>query len=309
MTQHTFTLGHLSDVHLGPLPRLGPRHWNPKRLLGFANWVRHRRMAHLPGTLQKIVADLLLQAPDHIAVTGDLVNIGLPDEYEAAGRWLELLGPPDRVSAVPGNHDIYTRMSPELGVGRWAAYMRGDDRPAGACFDLDVFPYLRRRGRVSLIGLNSAIPTPVFRAYGRLGGPHLERLAEMLDAERRRGALRVVLIHHPPLAHQASPAKRLTDAVHLEAVLGRHGADLVLHGHNHTASLIEYPAAGRIVNIAGVPSASLVHARGHETLARYNLYRISSDADERTSIEMVSRGLAEPGGDVIEIERRVLRLG
>ena len=38
-----FTLAHLSDVHLGPLPPVGARHWNVKRLLGWLNWQRSRR--------------------------------------------------------------------------------------------------------------------------------------------------------------------------------------------------------------------------------------------------------------------------
>ena len=45
--------------------------------------------------------------PDHIAVTGDLVNLALDDEVEAARGWLETVGPPDLVSVVPGNHDAY----------------------------------------------------------------------------------------------------------------------------------------------------------------------------------------------------------
>jgi 3',5'-cyclic AMP phosphodiesterase CpdA len=31
-----------------------------------------------------VVADLMAHRPDHIAVTGDLINLGPPAEYEAA---------------------------------------------------------------------------------------------------------------------------------------------------------------------------------------------------------------------------------
>jgi 3',5'-cyclic AMP phosphodiesterase CpdA len=51
---------------------------------------RNRRDA-TSGVLDRIVADLEAQAPDHIAVTGDLANIGLPQEHIKAGS-VESLG-------------------------------------------------------------------------------------------------------------------------------------------------------------------------------------------------------------------------
>src|SRR5512134_3952897 len=83
------TIAHLTDVHLGPIAGFGPRYWNVKRLLGYANWVRNRRNAYQREVLERIVADLTAQAPDHIAVTGDLVNIGLPQEHINALAWVE----------------------------------------------------------------------------------------------------------------------------------------------------------------------------------------------------------------------------
>ena len=82
-----FTLAHLSDPHLAPLP--APR-WSEltasaDRLL---NWQRKRRFVHDPGVLAQIVADLKAQAPDHIAVTGDIANIALPAEF-ARRDWLD----------------------------------------------------------------------------------------------------------------------------------------------------------------------------------------------------------------------------
>ena len=76
----TFTLAHLSDLHLAPVPALSLGQWNVKRGLGFINWRRTRRAVHLPAVAAQIVSDLLAQRPDHIAVTGDL---GLDLKY----RW------------------------------------------------------------------------------------------------------------------------------------------------------------------------------------------------------------------------------
>ena len=91
-----FRLGHLSDVHLGAVPRLRLRDFISKRLVGYANWRRNRAHALTADTLDRLVADLKAQAPDHIAVTGDLTNIAMREEFENARRWLEELGPPTR---------------------------------------------------------------------------------------------------------------------------------------------------------------------------------------------------------------------
>src|SRR5262249_41495244 len=103
----TVTIAHLTDMHLGPIAGFTPRYWNLKRALGYLNWVRKRRYDHLRPVLDRLVADLLAQAPQHIAAGGDLCNIGLPKEHAAGLAWLESLGSPQRVSVVPGNHDIY----------------------------------------------------------------------------------------------------------------------------------------------------------------------------------------------------------
>lgn len=295
----TFTIAHLSDLHLGPLPPFGVRHWNLKRALGFANWHRKRRAAHLPAVAAALVADIQRLAPDHIAVTGDLINIGLPAEYEAALAWLEALGPTDRVSVVPGNHDIYVRLLRDAGVARWQGYMADD----AATADGDSsFPYVRRRGRVALIGLNSAVPTRPLVASGQLGEIQLTSLARILDELGREGLARVVMIHHPPLPGQASPRKALRDADALAGVLRRHGAELVLHGHNHRREVHRAMGPGADVPVVGVPSASLGAAHEGETLARYHLFGVMLGAGP-PRVSMISRGLMQPGGPVVEIER------
>jgi len=102
-----FTLAHLSDPHIGPLPSARVAELINKRGLGLINWYRKRHRHHRADVLDAIVADMKAQAPGHVAVTGDLVNISLPGEYPPALGWLAKLGPPHDVTLVPGNHDIY----------------------------------------------------------------------------------------------------------------------------------------------------------------------------------------------------------
>ena len=72
-----FTLAHLSDPHLPPLPAARLRDLASKRALGYLNWTRNRHKYHRREVLDALVADMRAQAPDHIAVTGDLVNLSL----------------------------------------------------------------------------------------------------------------------------------------------------------------------------------------------------------------------------------------
>jgi 3',5'-cyclic AMP phosphodiesterase CpdA len=296
-----FTIAHLSDVHLSPIDGFTPRHWSLKRALGYANWLRQRRASFDRSVLDRIVADIEAAEPDHIAVTGDLVNIGLPQEHINALAWLQTLGPPQRVSVVPGNHDIYVRLRRDPGAERWARYMASDaGEPAPG---EPRFPFLRRLGPVGLIGVNSAVPTLPLLASGRVGQAQRERLADLLESLRREGLFRLVLIHHPPLPGQATRLRALKDAAELKALLVRHGAELVIHGHNHI-NMLAWCGNGRTrVPVVGAPAAGLARTRKSAPLARHNLYRI---AGPPWRIELIGRGLTEPGGPIVEIERRQL---
>ncbi len=297
-----FLLAQLTDIHLGPLPMLWPRDVNLKRVTGFVNWHKNRRGVYSRALLERLIADLMAQAPDHIAVTGDLVNIALPEEMVRAARWLEGLGTADRVSVLPGNHDLYCEIGGDAGIARWAEYMTGDAEIGVRAVGSDpllAFPYLRRRGPVALIGVNSSLPRPPFVASGNVGAGQRSRLAGLLDRLGGEGAVRVVMIHHPPLPGQASAARGLDDAGALAELLARHGAELVIHGHNHRrmrAEVAQANAAG--IPVIGAGAAALARAHKAETLASYHLYRLGTPGD---GIEMIVRGLAEPDGAIVEL--------
>lgn len=305
----TITLAHLSDLHMSPLKGFTPRHWNVKRGLGYLNWQRGRRFVHSRDVLQRLVADMMMHAPDHVAVTGDLVNIGLPAEYETALGWLEELGSPDRVTVVPGNHDIYVHLRSDPGVRRWQPYMVAD--AWGAQFATprhDGFPFVRRVGGIALIGLNSAVPTKPFVAAGRLGHPQLDALGPLLDRARAEGLVRVLLIHHPPLPGKAPRLRGLIDAPELQQVIGRHGAELILHGHNHRDLVTRVTHAAGETTVIGICSSSASRSHHGEPLARYNLLRFKprNGPGSRIAVELHARGLAEPGGAIVDLDRRAL---
>jgi 3',5'-cyclic AMP phosphodiesterase CpdA len=278
-----FTLAHLSDPHIGPLPKVPLRALLNKRLTGALNWHRSRATIHNMDVLDAIITDILAQAPDHIALTGDLVNIGFAPEFAQAARKLQRLGTPAQVSVIPGNHDAYVRASlPEM-LRTFAPFMTGDDAAGPA------FPYLRKRSGVALIGVNTGTPTLPFMATGALGEAQRAALARCLDETRAQGLFRVVMIHHPPLRASARFGRGLRDAEAVTALLAEHGAELVLHGHNHRHALARIAGKDGDIPVLGVASASAVPGTPHHR-AEYHFIRINL---AQRSLEIERRGMQE----------------
>lgn len=293
-----FALAHLSDPHLSPMPRPRLVDLIGKRAVGYFNWRTNRGAHHSPDFLSTLVADMKNRGFDHLAVTGDLVNLGLPDEYGLARRFLESLGAPDRVSMVPGNHDAYVRGTALLHLDMWKDYIAGDESAERANVSGAAFPYLRRRGDLAIIGLSTAIPTAPFLATGKLGKAQLLEFEHLLKAMKEENRFRVVLIHHPP-AGRHSPHEVLTDAKAFCAVIGREGAELVLHGHKHKAMMQKIAGPGGNVNVIGVPSASNPGSNP-ERGGAYNIYRIGGKAGA-WSCELESYGFAPSGAGIAKI--------
>ena len=290
-----FLLAHISDVHLAPLPRPAFGELMSKRGLGYLNWLRKRRAIHRPEMLAAIVADLQAQQPDHVAVTGDLVNLSLSNEFGPARAWLEALGVRENATFVPGNHDAYVRAAASYGARDWGDYMRGD---AG-----EPFPFVRRRGKVALIGLSTSVPTLPLAATGRLGNEQLARLGDALAALKKEELFRVILIHHPPTPG-VSRFRQLHDAAELREVLRKHGAELLLHGHLHQSSLIWISGPRESIPCIGAPSASgSPHYK--DDPAGYNLLEIDGEPGD-WHCQVIMRGMSRADGTIGEVSRQML---
>jgi 3',5'-cyclic AMP phosphodiesterase CpdA len=267
----SFSLAHLSDLHLTTLRGTKITQLLNKRLLGYFSWRRKRRVVHSRAIVEALLEDLRLIRPDHVAVTGDLTHLGLPEEFAEAGRWLLALGNPERVTVIPGNHEAYTGRAWARSCAMWTPYLVSDNH--GAAGEKDLFPSLRIRGRVALIGLSSASPSAPFFAIGRLGEKQLARLGELLKQTRGKELLRIILIHHPPVPGTTTWRKRLVDSEALHAILARHGAELILHGHTHTPAHSEVRIPTGSITVIGAPSSSELNPWSGRC-AQYNVYRI-----------------------------------
>jgi 3',5'-cyclic AMP phosphodiesterase CpdA len=238
------------------------------------------------------VHDLLARRHDHIAVTGDLINIGLRIEVDTARIWLDGLGDPANVTAIPGNHDAYLPGAIRHFEETWRPYMTGDGHGEGPV----VFPFTRRRDPIAIVGVSSAVATAPLMATGRVGERQANRLTEQLTKLGEEGLFRVVLIHHPPASGSGPWHRRLVDANRFRKAIARGGAELVLHGHNHHTMINHIDGPSGRVPVVGAGSASLSPNHGHSG-STYLAYHISRTGDGFTC-DMEERGAREPGGKV-----------
>ena len=281
-----FTLAHLSDAHIGPLPHARRRDLIGKRITGYINWKRGREKSHDMDVLAAVVTDMLDQAPNHVAMTGDILNIGLPGEFPLAAAWLETLGPPgSAVSFTAGNHDAYTRGSLPTLAKTFAPWTRNDLTGAPG------YPFMKEREGIALIGLCSGVPRAPFIASGKLGHLQRDTCEHMLEQAGRKGLTRVVMLHHPPeLAEPTGHlARGLSDHVLFRAMIARVGAELIIHGHNHKMFVDHMPGPRKPVPVVGVPSASAVKG-SIRNRAGYHLFTIEGPGPDAT-ITARARGL------------------
>lgn len=282
-------IAHLSDPHL-PLGELRGAEWLGKRgLSGLSRLVR-RRKAHDSEVAEALTADLVAARPDLVAMGGDLVNFGLEREFAAARDWLSRLGPPERVQALPGNHEA---LAPgwEPAIGRhWGEWADPERVPTA--------------GPVALIPVWSAVATPPLMASGRVGANRLARLAGQLAAARAEGLLPVVAIHHPPTP-VTRWRKSLRDMAATARVLAEGGAALVLHGHTHRRDLSWIDAPHGRIPVLGIPSFSMAPGLKHPPGAWRMLHVRRGEGG--ATVEIAERAITAEGG-VVARTPLILRL-
>ena len=295
-----FKLAHISDIHLGPLPALSFRELASKRITGFVNWHRNRRKHLYPNALNLVLAAIRTVEPDHLAITGDMVNLASGAEILAATEWLRLAGTPENVTVVPGNHDAYVPGAYDRTMCAWHNFVRGDNTPDVWDEDRRLFPAVRRRGQVALIGCSTALATPPFAASGFFGDKQAKALTEQLKRAGDEGLFRCVMIHHPPVRGATALHKRMIGISRFGEALEEAGAELVLHGHTHLDTVYRLKGKTGSVPVVGIASASQ-GPNGHNPPAGFNLFEIEGEAG-RWQVKRKRHALNRSGTAVTLVE-------
>ncbi len=276
-------IAHISDLHLLALDAAIPFRLFNKRLTGYANLRFRRKHIHRPELVGAIAEHLRKERVDHVCITGDVTNLALEVELQLVRRVIDdVLGlPKERVSIVPGNHDVYTKGSERSRrfFHAFEPYLQSDLPELATSHPAGPFPFVKLRGPVALIGLASAVSRPPFVAAGKLGKAQLEALAAILRHPEVKKRTPVVLQHHPlhnPPSKLKARLEGLDDAETLAEKLSILPRGLLLHGHLHRrVHGREGTREGEIAAV-GATSASLVHESPMK-MAGYNTYDIADD--------------------------------
>jgi len=271
-------IAHFSDLHL--LSPEGVRFWEiiNKRWIGALNLLTNRGRHHQALIFKAMVDDLNQQQLDHCVCTGDITNLALKTEFAFARQVFDRFElPPEQITVIPGNHDAYIRKGAGLFAEYFEPFHRSDDGFGWP--DDSRWPFVRVRGDVAVIGLTTSFQTPWFTAYGRIGKEQCERLAALLSDQRLADKFRIVAIHHPVTGRRAQNRVRgLRDRERFAEIIGEHGAEMVLHGHDHRDLSDELPGPNGPVPVRCIQSASY-EAGKPDRRARYRIFDIRQDLD------------------------------
>lgn len=226
-------LVHFSDVHvqLSDWRRRSLRELGPLRALATVELWKGRGQEYddAAATLRELAR--VGSHADHAVCTGDLTQLGHPEEFAAARAALGALAAnSDRFTVFPGNHDRYPWQ------GRPSALFE-EHFPAQSRTDVCTPLRVRLIGEAALIVVDSAGPLcwPVL-SRGRVDRAQLDSLAAALRVPELRGRCKLVAIHHAPLLRGGRmdwPRHVLRGARALLDVARRGGAQAILCGHIH----------------------------------------------------------------------------
>jgi 3',5'-cyclic AMP phosphodiesterase CpdA len=198
---------------------------------------------------------------DHVVVTGDLTEDGTDPQFELLAELLhESPIAPERVTLVPGNHDIYERRDgfEQALKGPLRAYA-----PSSTCGQP-----IELGAATVLVPVSTAIPQRMLMSAGALA--HDDRHA--LDQLARDPAVReytlLVAQHHPPLGYR-NPLWNWIDGMDQPkrnaSLLRDHAHMHVLHGHTHECKSVRVrPHGPRQVHSGAAVVESSDHVRFYD---------------------------------------------
>jgi 3',5'-cyclic-AMP phosphodiesterase len=221
-------IAHLSDVHmLEAKPNPSPLHNLSVQFVSLARPLDAQGRAR---KLRRGLAAAKKSGAEHFVISGDLTEVGTPDQFEAFAEELAASAiDPERVTLVPGNHDAYT--SGEA----WKRALEGPLRPYASGAALEPGRVVER-GEIVLLPIDVSCFQSIARSAGELSpanGDALER--RLADPGFQKKAI-VVVQHHQPFAHARSAWQwidGLRGTARIMELLARHPRVSVLHGHMH----------------------------------------------------------------------------
>lgn len=259
---------------------------------------------------------------DFLAVTGDVTQMALTDEFEQAAACIKDIAAALKndsrnngrnYAIIPGNHDInwnIQQADPKARYLGFTPYMRFRSS-LGLHIDNQVEPErlyeivdLIDRCNCVIVGFNSAVLEGPEDHRGYIGESQFKNaIQEITTLCKERQPLKIAMMHHHllPVSSLETGLKRpdeiLRDAAYIKSSLLENGFNLVLHGHRHFAheELIDQSGeGGNKMLIVGCGSTGVENSeRGSQPL-QYNKIVIRRLRDKNATTFTVSRVFFDP---------------
>jgi predicted MPP superfamily phosphohydrolase len=309
-----FIILHLSDVHFGS------KHY-------FSNLPSSDDSipeADRP-TLAKYLVESLGQFTnpgDFLALTGDVTQMALTEEFEAATKCIQTISPALRngtintgknFMVIPGNHDVnwnIQQADPKARYLGFTPYIRFRTE-LGFQIDNQVQPErlyeicdLIDRHNCIIVGFNSAVLEGPDDHRGYIGETQLKNaLVEVSNICKERSPFKIALMHHhlvPVSSLESSlkvPDEVLRDSSYIKTQLSENGFNLVLHGHRHFGHEEAIDSKGdgsSAIIIVGCGSTGVVNSERDSQPLQFNRVAIRNLSDKNAIAITVSRIFFDP---------------
>jgi 3',5'-cyclic AMP phosphodiesterase CpdA len=164
----------------------------------------------------------------HFLMTGDMTEDGLPSQYESLAEVLAQSGvEPERITLVPGNHDLYTDDH------AWDLALSGPLAPWATTSRLGSL--IVREG-LAVLPVSTSFKQHYLFAGGRLGVHNARRVEWAAREAKALGCALAIGLHHPVFPYSVSVGTwwdGLRDHQVMLSLLRAHRGAFVFHGHIH----------------------------------------------------------------------------
>lgn len=222
-------IAHFSDPHFAKTT-LHPNQFLSKRWIGNFNGFLFRNAFYSTKQLLQLPAFFVDNPVDAIFITGDFTTTSQIEEFEEAHQFLQKFK--NRPYIVPGNHDCYTQEDALT-------------QPFYSCLHREKTSITTAKIAPSFwwIGLDCAVATPPFNAYGIFTEKMQTQLEIALQAIAPTDC--VIMANHFPLFPHNKPKHDLRGTELLHNTLRKYpNVQLYLHGHDHVHYEIDGQSQG-----------------------------------------------------------------
>lgn len=220
-------IAHITDTHL-----LEPEHLSrsARHMLrvNFLSFGRAKDAADRRYRLLRAICQAEAGGASHFLMTGDMTEDGLPGQFESLAEVLTQSGvDPERITLVPGNHDLYTDDH------AWDLALSGPLAPWATTSRLGS---LIVRDGIAILPVSTSFKQHYLFSGGRLGSHNARRVDWAARQAKAMGCALGIGLHHPIFPYPVPVGTwwdGLRDHEVMLSLLREHRQTFVFHGHIH----------------------------------------------------------------------------